>query len=948
MKFDRWIPARGLRNTFVLAFALMLCSAGAEAALTVTGATIVDTTTVGEGTVFTLEVTVAGSGLSLNNRTWRGAQVLAGGSPLQCVDVVNGLAGAGILAATRTFNVAAPAGMGTHAISVIANNGDSCTGGTSSAEVAVSSLDVAATPATPITFVGQATAVKDTDDDPQEISVAIPAGSIDDLLLAFVTTDGPTDVAPLDPGAWTLLDIAATTGPLSGDLTQATVGVWYRVADGTEPATADFAWTADGGGAVEQQATAAILRYSGVDTLNPINAFAADGGVTSFPTAPDVTTTVEGAVIVRAFGSDSIAIPAFFPAGTGPAVTGSPVSTIPAPHGRFGITSNLLSLFQAVSSAASDAVQLGGAGSTGSARFAINTIPQQWRAVTVALAPAIDLAITKSESIDPVVAGSSPDNLTYVVTLTNNGVSEATTIVVDEALTLPSGVTAVVTPSSGTWSPPTWTVPVLAAGASETLTVVISVDGTTAPGVDVIGDTASITGADQSLLNTGDDTVTESTTVVALADVSLTKSDAPDPVVAGTNLVYTITVSNAGPSVATAVSWSDTLPANTTFASLASPGGWACATPAIGAGGIVSCSIASLGLDSAVFTLTVEVDSALPDGTLVENTATVSASTPDPDSDNDSDSAGTTIGSGSADVSVTKVGDQDPVAAGGQIQYTITLQNAGPSAAFDAMLDDPLPLGTTFASLTSPPGWTCATPAVGANGLVSCTNPILAVGSAVFVLTVTVDPSVTPGTNLENTATAGAATADPTPGNESSASQAGVVSPASLASSKSVSGDFVRYGTITYTIVLTNTAASTQADNPGDELTDILPSTLTLVGATATSGTATANAGTNTVTWNGSIPPGDSVTITIEATINGDVAYGSFISNQASIAFDGDGDGTNESSGLTDDPSVGGSADPTVFQVAEAVAAIPALDPTALLLLGVVLAMCGLFVMRRM
>src|SRR4051812_16857619 len=79
-----------------------------------------------------------------------------------------------------------------------------------------------------------------------------------------------------------------------------------------------------------------------------------------------------------------------------------------------------------------------------------------------------------------------------------------------------------------------------------------------------------------------------------LADLSITKVDDPDPVTAGSSLVYTITVSNKGPDNADSAMLSDPLPAGTTFQSLAAPAGWSCTTPAMGATGTVSCTAAAL------------------------------------------------------------------------------------------------------------------------------------------------------------------------------------------------------------------------------------------------------------------------------------------------------------------------------------------------------------------
>jgi uncharacterized repeat protein (TIGR01451 family) len=141
-----------------------------------------------------------------------------------------------------------------------------------------------------------------------------------------------------------------------------------------------------------------------------------------------------------------------------------------------------------------------------------------------------------------------------------------------------------------------------------------------------------------------------------------------------------------------------------------------------------------------------------------------------------------------------------------------------------------------------------------------------------------------------------------------------ITSPASVSGTKTVGGAFTPGGLISYTVTLNNNSVSAQLNNPGNEFTDVLPSGLTLVSASASSGTAVATIGTNTVAWNGSIPGSGLVTITINATINSGTA-GNTISNQGTISYDGDGNGTNESTSLTDDPGVAGSSNPTSFTV---------------------------------
>ena len=59
-----------------------------------------------------------------------------------------------------------------------------------------------------------------------------------------------------------------------------------------------------------------------------------------------------------------------------------------------------------------------------------------------------------------------------------------------------------------------------------------------------------------------------------LADLSVVKTDSPDPVAAGSNITYTITVQNLGPGTADFVCMCDVIPAGTTFVSAVEPAGW--------------------------------------------------------------------------------------------------------------------------------------------------------------------------------------------------------------------------------------------------------------------------------------------------------------------------------------------------------------------------------------
>jgi uncharacterized repeat protein (TIGR01451 family) len=125
---------------------------------------------------------------------------------------------------------------------------------------------------------------------------------------------------------------------------------------------------------------------------------------------------------------------------------------------------------------------------------------------------------------------------------------------------------------------------------------------------------------------------------VNTADLSITKAATPNPVLPGSNITYTITVQNVGPQDATSVAWDDALPPGTTFVSLTGPAGWSLVTPAVGGTGTVTGTrlILTVADGAQVFTLVVQVDAGVKNGTLFDNIVNVDGSSIDPNPINNS------------------------------------------------------------------------------------------------------------------------------------------------------------------------------------------------------------------------------------------------------------------------------------------------------------------------
>src|SRR5580698_7614353 len=490
-----------------------------------------------------------------------------------------------------------------------------------------------------------------------------------------------------------------------------------------------------------------------------------------------------------------------------------------------------------------------------------------------------DLAVTNSGTPSVVSPGG---NITYTQTVTNNGPQNAVNATFIEAV--PGNATfqslavapgwSCTTPAVGSAGNINCTDPVVANAALGTFTFAVQVIPGTVNGTQIL-DTASVSSGtnDPNLAN---NTASILTLVGAAtsANIVVTMTAAPNPVQAGNQLTYTIVVKNNGPAPATAVTFTDAIPANTTFSSLAQTGTtWSCPAPVTA----VSCTIASLPSGATTtFTLIVTVTAGTASGTVITNTASTSTSTPDPNPSSNSSTVNVTVASaGQYDLSVTSSASPNPVTAGNNITFLLNFANNGPNSVSNVTFGDTVPANTTFVSLALPAGATCPTlPAVGGTGAISCCPGTGGVCSGAAIpsgttaqlpLVVKVIASTASGTVISNTANIGPTTNDLNVANNTSTATTIVASPsqADVAIVKTAAPQPVDQGaTLTYTLQVTNNGPAV-AQNVN--VSDPLPSQVSFVSVSTTQGTCSQSAGTVSCSL-GSVSVGGLVTITISTT----------------------------------------------------------------------------------
>src|SRR5260221_44184 len=235
----------------------------------------------------------------------------------------------------------------------------------------------------------------------------------------------------------------------------------------------------------------------------------------------------------------------------------------------------------------------------------VDTAPPAGADDTTTVSSAPILSISKADGPDPVAAGS---NITYTLSYSNTGNEDATGVVIAD--TIPANTSFVSATSAGTLASVvvTWNLGGRAAGASSTVTLVVSVTIPLANGTVIHNNTYGIDSNETAPTAGADDT----TTVSSSPTLNISKADGPDPVAAGSNITYTISYSNTGNANATGVVISDTTPTNTPVTS--STGGRSLASS------IITWNIGALAAGaSSTVTLVVSVNSPLANGTVIHN-----------------------------------------------------------------------------------------------------------------------------------------------------------------------------------------------------------------------------------------------------------------------------------------------------------------------------------------
>ncbi|RMG43412.1 MAG: DUF11 domain-containing protein, partial [Acidobacteria bacterium] len=383
------------------------------------------------------------------------------------------------------------------------------------------------------------------------------------------------------------------------------------------------------------------------------------------------------------------------------------------------------------------------------------------------------------------------------------------------------------------------------------------------------------------------------------ADIEASKTDDADPVAVGSQLVYTVRAENRGLADATNVVATDTLPPEVTFVSTSG-----CAEDP---NGVPTCTLGTIAAGSfAEYTITVTVNTDVPDGSVITNSVDIATDTPESDTLNNTATETTTVlgpaltaTKGSSDV------NGGSLRPGDEIEYTVTVSNGGGAPATGVSMSDPVPANTTLV----------AGSASASQGTVTEGDPLqwdvgtLAAGaSATLTFRVTVDAATPDGTRIENQATftysedpAASVLSDSTdPADDDGIEQGndpndpndddttkdtvGVPALSATKASADLNGGRLEPGDeIEYTISIRNDGTS---EATGVSMSDPIPANTTLVAGSASPSQGTVTEG-DPLQWDvGTIPAGGGqATLTFRVTVDAGTPDGTTIENQATFTY---------------------------------------------------------------
>lgn len=552
-----------------------------------------------------------------------------------------------------------------------------------------------------------------------------------------------------------------------------------------------------------------------------------------------------------------------------------------------------------------------------------------------------DLSMDKSASSNQVKTGES---LTYTLLVSNQGPDTATNVIVEDdlrSLLTQGGLQSVsispapaagfgcrlgnsgpylatLGPVDGASQDLRCNLGTLANGSSATVSVeVLPLVATNAPRVN----TATVFSPDVGDGNQNDNTDSATGNVSALVDIQALKTRPSASIPAGAPLLFTASVRNDGPSTASDVHLVDSLPNNAPFLGLDNAGGGTCTVPAIGSlGGTLECTWATVP-NNTTRNVIYRVR-AMNEGDVIDNSVVVSTSTEENDVLSNTATTSTQVTAAVLDIVVNKSDNPNIVALGQSSQYTITIDNGGPSAGTNLTMIDTFPVnsagGDAPTALFSYQGglrvyrggveitadtsqYSCSEPSIGAtSGTLTCSfNGYFDSGAAeqrqvsYFMRAESVSgvAGVAVGSSHNHVAVSVNETETQLDNNEAiettSARRDSI--PTDLGGTKTASpGALVKGQNVVYTIVVSNNggAGGASVDSLGAQLIDPLPSGLQFISATPAE--ACSNSGGTVTCQVGLLTTGQSRSFSITAKLDDDYSGPRPLVNQAHIDAPGD------------------------------------------------------------